>query len=229
MLKHNMSFFYVPLLGSASNNQYVGNFTKWQRLFDFSNFRDVLSASGDFVRYQYEAYNKANPTEIPKRIDYNIPLAATKTALYGEYTLGWGNIVCESVAIIMYYSSVVLAVCSLVAMVYFTAKVFVSKRAVTEEQRTQNVFVIFLTAFYCTMVPLYVKFCFDYPHNCTMDFRYIVPTLVITGLFAGMAADRLAAKKTFARRVLLAVLLTVTVLFIASAVIFYTTGILTKI
>ena len=228
VLKHNMSFFYVPLLGSASSNQYVGNFSKWQRLFDLSNFRDVLSASGDYVRVNYEAYNKANPNEIPKRIDYNIPLAATKTALYGEYTLGWGNIVCESVAIIMYYSSVALAVFSLAAMLYFTVRVFV-KRAATEEQRTQNVFVIFLTAFYFTMVPLYVKFCFDYPHNCTMDFRYIVPTLIITGLFAGMAADKLESKKTFESKVLLAVLLTVTVLFIASAVIFYAAGILTKI
>lgn len=37
-----------------------------------------------------------------------------------------------------------------------------------------------------SMLGMYIKFCFDYPYNCTQDFRYVVPLAVVGALFLGM-------------------------------------------
>ena len=35
----------------------------------------------------------------------------------------------------------------------------------------------------------YLKFCFDFPFTFTMNFRYIVPTLITYGVITGIASD----------------------------------------
>ena len=44
----------------------------------------------------------------------------------------------------------------------------------------------FFGVLYASLIGFYVKFCFDYPYDCTQDFRYIVPVAVIGALFLGL-------------------------------------------
>lgn len=36
----------------------------------------------------------------------------------------------------------------------------------------------------------YIYFCFSYPYNCTMSFRYIVPTIIAGAFYCGKAVDK---------------------------------------
>ena len=40
--------------------------------------------------------------------------------------------------------------------------------------------------FYISIIFNYFKMCYDYPFTCTMNFRYITPTVIITSIFCGL-------------------------------------------
>ena len=49
---------------------------------------------------------------------------------------------------------------------------------------------IVMTILLVTELVSYVYFCFSYPYNCTMSFRYIVPTIIAGAFYCGKAADK---------------------------------------
>lgn len=160
---------YVPRLDDIEFLDISGH-TVFERLFDFSNYQNAFSASGWI------------PFCNGVTLDYNIPLAMFKTSLFGEYSLGWGIPVCEFLAVLLLIMAVVLAVGAFISMIFFTVRSYVKK----DESRIFDTFFVIL---YTAIVALYVKFCFDFPQNCTMDFRYIVPVLLVAGFYLGRLCD----------------------------------------
>lgn len=177
-LLYGMPLSYVPLL-SETNRLYVGDHSVLERLFSLKGFDfcNTYPARGD---YGFKA----------GFYDYNIAVGATKTAIFGEYFLGMGNAVMEFLANVMYYSSLGLISLSLFGMGKTGFSLcFGSKASKGDDLNEKRVLYGFIILYWAVLFVMYVIFCFRYPHNCTMDFRYLTPTLLIGGLFLGVLTE----------------------------------------
>ncbi len=117
--------------------------------------------------------------------EYNIPSAVVKTSVFGEWDIGKGGAFTEILAYALIILNVILIVFSIWCMGRAVRKKF---------ERFEKPVKAFFYAFWITVVLMYVKFCFDFPHNCTMDFRYIVPAAVVGAMFIGLYSDTLQNK-----------------------------------
>ena len=50
---------------------------------------------------------------------------------------------------------------------------------------------VFFGGYQILLFANFISFCFKFPHNCSMDFRYIVPTMIIGAMFIGMFVNKL--------------------------------------
>lgn len=163
-VKFGVPFGYVPRLSEAST-QYVGNHSLFERLFDFSNhpFHNV------FVNWTLGDS------------EYNIIVDLLKTSLFGEFDLG------------SYFSPKIIPLCRialvinvvLIAIALFATVFFLIKK----NRFLDGVMKWFLGGYYVLLMAQYLVFCVQYPHTCSMDFRYIVPTLLIGSLFIGILLE----------------------------------------
>ena len=112
--------------------------------------------------------------------EYNIPSAVVKTSVFGEWDTGKGNMFTEFLA----YALIILNVALIVFSLWCMARMLFKKHP-----GLQKGVKAFLYVLWATIFALFIKFCFDYPHNCSMDFRYIAPTAVIGAAFIGANTD----------------------------------------
>lgn len=196
---YDLPLTYVPSLEGIKFLDISGH-TAFERFFDLSNLTSPFTRSG------WLAYCEGHT------LDWNIPLAMMKTALFGEYTLGWGSVLCEILAWVLLISSSALAVIALIFTFYSLIRSAV-------KPKNTVVYDVSLFIFYAVILLLYIKFCFDFPQNCTMDFRYIVPVLLTSGFFLGKAVDNGNGMLKYG-------VLGATGIFCASSVLFYLFGML---
>jgi hypothetical protein len=136
--------------------------------------------------------------------DYRLPQYTVKCALFGEYTFPDSH---SLVAVILIAASLVLILLSLLAMVWFLI-------------RHQNRLAVYsMAAVWGLQAASFVFFNIRYPFGCTMDFRYIVPTVVTGAVFLGLLFDRLGASPR--SKPLAAALVIVLAVFAVSAAVFY--------
>ena len=171
---------YIPAL-SEKSSQYIGFRSVFERFFDFSSLFDngVFPARATktlIERYGFEYF------------EYNIPLGALKSSLYGEYYIGADNAltyVFAAAAFIIAVLFCIAAVAGAVAMIIRTAN-----RTLHPEKGFGYGFspaeITAMLIFTATQIVSYTAFCFKYPHFCTMDFRYIALTVVTGALFAAL-------------------------------------------
>ena len=76
--------------------------------------------------------------------------------------------------------NMVMIALSVAALIYF---------AVTKNKFTDMTEKVFLVFYQVLMFVYFIKFAFDFPHDCSMDYRYIVPTCVLGSFFIGAAAE----------------------------------------
>lgn len=162
-IKYQVPLTYVAKLSDTSD-QYLGNYSVAERLFGFSNhpfenvFLNRIATGADFY-------------------EYNPFVATLKSSIFGEYKFSDTNeAITPFCRILLILNFVVIAV-SLCAMIYMLIK----KNSIIEKNMK-----IFIAAFYLLLFGNFINFCFKYPHNCSMDFRYIVPTMIIGAMFIGM-------------------------------------------
>ncbi|UOO36984.1 phospholipid carrier-dependent glycosyltransferase [Oscillospiraceae bacterium CM] len=103
---------------------------------------------------------------------------AVRCALFGEFVFPARH---EPVARSLIVFSLALIVISLGAMLYF---LFFARR---EEQFAVRSF----AAVWVILIASYIFFNIQYPFGCTMDFRYIVPTVITGAAFLGLLLERL--------------------------------------
>ena len=167
---HGLPFGYVMKL-SDKLPQYIGSRSVTERLFglphSFSEGIWFARADKGYTNSFYE---------------YNIPSAVAKTSVFGEWDIGKGNIITEILAHLLIILNIILILFSLWCMVSVVLK---------KHEKFEKQIKAFFCAFWLTTMGLYVKFCFDFPHNCTMDFRYIIPTAIVGILFIGVYADKI--------------------------------------
>lgn len=128
-----------------------------------------------------------------------------KCALFGEFKFAQQHNV---FAVILIISSLILILVSLVAMIWF---VFVDRK--------KNRFaVISLSALWLLLIVSFIFFNIKYPFGCTMDFRYIVPTVITGAAFCGLFFDALSYER---HKRTLAVFIAILVVFCAASAGFY--------
>ena len=181
---------YIPAL-SEKSNQYIGFRSVGERLFDFSSLFEngVYPARATerlAARYGFEYF------------EYNIPLGAFKSSLYGEYYIGADEPFTYALSVVAFILALLFCVAACVGAVIMIIKCVKGIKA-PDLFKENNTFSIAefaaMIIFTATQIISYVSFCFKYPHFCTMDFRYIALTVVIGALFVGFISKRGKSKE----------------------------------
>lgn len=192
----DVPFSYVPSLG-INSHQYIGDYSIFQRLLDFSayQFKSVFVAWG-------EPY-----------FEHNVFIGLLKSSVFGEQHLGNGKIWIELPALILFYSHLLIVGIAVIAMCWGFMKKLASPDSVIKT------FIIFI---YITVMASYVQFCFSYPHTCTQNIRYATPAIFIGVIFIGLFTDRISQIQSRVKTILISFLIASVVIFTISTVTFYT-------
>ncbi len=165
-VRFNVPLTYVQKL-SEKSDQYVGNHTVYERLLDFSYHpfaNPFFNRSATGAEYH----------------EYNPFVGIIKTSVFGEYNLAKYNEALMPFCRILLVLNMVMIALSVAALIYF---------AVTKNKFTDMTEKVFLVFYQVLMFVYFIKFAFDFPHDCSMDYRYIVPTCVLGSFFIGAAAE----------------------------------------
>lgn len=196
LIRTDTPLTYVPDIGK-SNIQYLGDYPVWRRLFDVRT-PDVWIARGKSYGCDY--------------FDYNIPLTMLKTSVFGEYYIGKNEPLLSVFAYVLSLSNLLLAVAAFVLLLRY---VFAKNGFLCGGLRA------FFGVLVASMLGMYIKFCFDYPYNCTQDFRYVVPLAVVGALFLGMRLSENRENRSAVSRTVDVVLQAAVVLFCVSSFVLY--------
>lgn len=174
-IKWDMPITYVQKM-DKSETQYIGDQQFSDRATDFSlsQLKSVyLQWASEDDNGSIQGYNEYNPI-----------IAATKTSVFGEFVneQSFENApYLNFTAKILFWDSVLIAAAALICMISF---LFVRSDADSAQK-------LFLFSFRLAMMMSFYKMAHDYPFTCTMNFRYITPTVIIGSIFIGFTLNRL--------------------------------------
>ena len=158
-IRFNMPLNYVNHL-PVDSWQYVGDYSYMERFF-LPNPVTLLS-------------NLKNGSI---GLGENMWVQLFRTAALGECDLSEFPLVSKIIMMLMILAAFIIALWAFIDFV----KVFILGR--------KSPITIFLIITYAVLVVFFINFCINYPHQCTMNFRYIVPTVLIPALAMGINAD----------------------------------------
>ncbi|MDO5559011.1 MAG: glycosyltransferase family 39 protein [Oscillospiraceae bacterium] len=187
--------------------QYIGDQSYISRITDFSAasfnsvFEQWLSADENGIQY---GYNEHNPL-----------IALLKNSIFGEYINE--NALCNNVLIIyvcriLFWTAVILAAFALISMIIMCFR----------KCRMKSLLKVFFISFYTIMIANFYKMAADYPFTCTLNFRYITPTVITGALFTGLLIQTLTDTKARSLKAVVISLSVLTVLFAAASVLVFT-------
>lgn len=219
-LLYDMPLAYVPRL-SEKIDQYLGGYPVWTRFFDFGSLSD------------YGVYPMRTGVQGAEYFEHCIPLALQKMALFGEYSV-WKDVgLYDAFGRLLFWVNTVIIAATLAGMGICVVSAVRSPRqspAETENARPVSFFkrfgfgrmvLLFFLLYWISILASYVRFCFSYPHFCSMDFRYIVPTLLIGAVFFGVVLRELSGRNGRIATILRTVLLSCTAAFSVCSVLLY--------
>ncbi len=165
----DVPFTFVPML-KDTNPQFVGNYSFFERIFDFSSIKNGV----------YPArITKANLFDY---FDYNIPLTSMKTSVFGEYYIGHGSSFLGLFANLLFLCAVLISIFAVLGAVLTV----IAKIKRKNSEKIDTIEFIFTIICVLTLVVSHLKFCFEFAHFCTMDFRYIALSVVFGALYIGL-------------------------------------------
>jgi 4-amino-4-deoxy-L-arabinose transferase-like glycosyltransferase len=139
--------------------------------------------------------------------DYNIWIYTLKCSVFGEFGYWQGALF----AVFLLLFNCIVAPISLFAMIYIWVKKY-NKYQLSK---------IILTSLWIIVMAMFISFNIKYPYGCTMDFRYIVPTLLVGSVFIGMLYEMLGDEE-WERRLKLTIKYCL-IGFCISSILFYST------
>ncbi len=161
--KYGMPLTYVARL-SDDSSLYVGNFSVFQRLFCF----DRAQLENTYV------------IRTGDHIEYNIFLSLFKHSLFGEFTLtdADGGAL-RGASRLLLLTGFFLVGTLMVSLVRVSA---------VKIRRKGEALVPYLALQLCSVVLLgfFIKFCFDYPHFCTSNIRYVMLLIPVASITIGL-------------------------------------------
>lgn len=161
LVLYNVPVTYVQSV-DESNSANISRHSVFDRFFKFN------SSQLDTINIDMSAENA----------DYNIYLTTLKSFIIDEHIDYKENKILEIVVPGIFYVSIAISIVYIISIIY----VFANKTELNE-----------LTSFFLLIGILqilsYIKFCFDFPFAFTMNFRYIVPSLITYSVITGLTAD----------------------------------------
>ncbi len=162
LLQYGVPLGYVPYMGIDSS-QYIGMYTGTRRFFEV----------GDQLTELCLHWENSAPY-----IDYNIPISLVKFAVFGEGSYYLVNETVKTIGTWMFWFTAVLLVAAALLCVYC----FVGRRLAW-------VYKVSFAAMILVILGSYVKFCYMYPHVCTMHIRYVMVAVYLGVIGAGSVLD----------------------------------------
>lgn len=176
LVRFDVPLTYVQEL-STGLRQYIGDQSFSSRITDFSP-KQFHSVFEQWLQQDGSGYNEYNPM-----------IALLKNALFGEY-INESTLAYRQAAILLaeifFWLNVLIAAGALVCMIVLCFR----KCAMNRMQK------IFFVSFYLVMMVNFYYLAASSPFTCSMNFRYIMPTILIGALFFGMAVQELRQRKT---------------------------------
>lgn len=160
MILYDMPLLYVQEIKSTSD-QYL-DLGVWKRINPF-----------DFTGYDYPGLSY----DVDK--DYNIWSVMLKSSMFDELWIDKTLLYEIFIGTVLVFINAILAVAALICGIINDVKG-------KQQDRSINCFKMIL---YITIMGSYIKFCFNYPMICSMNFRYIVPVLLIGAVNVGVYLD----------------------------------------
>ena len=163
LVKYEMPFTYVQSveLDSPTN---ISKYSNFERLFTF-----------DFP----ENFKNINITMEGKNQDYNILLTTIKTMIVDE-NIDYSHDKALDVSIhSLFYLLIFITILFIVNLIYI----------LVNYKKINNHWILFFLGMLILQSVSYVIFCFKYPFVFTMNFRYIIPTLISFAVLTGIASD----------------------------------------
>ncbi len=195
-LKWGMPFGYVPAMGPESG-QFIGQYDKWSRFFDFNQAFDQLTVQGD----RFHGFT-----------DYNLPVTVIKFAVFGESNYYKASPLTQFTGTVIFWATLALFCLMAVSLL---AWCFCRDRRMVYKMFTATGIVVSLCYF--------VRFCWQYPYVCTMNIRYIMGAFYLGCLTVGAAVtnlrDKLAARTMRAGRVCTMIVTTVSAMYAAAVLV----------
>ena len=140
--------------------------------------------------------------------DYRLWLYTIKCSVFGEYSFDQHPWLAKA----LIAANIILIALSLIAML---AIVFFGKK-----QSPMIRFGLFIL--WLIQIGFFVLFNVQYPYGCTMDFRYIVPTVLIGAIYLGLWLDRWKQNGKAIAKIFSIVCLVFVALFCVASILFYT-------
>ena len=177
----------VPLAYAESldvnSYQYIGFRTLKERFFDLSlqPFRNIYLNRGEYGYYEY------NPI-----------IGLLKTSLTGEWVLAEDGTIITLLVRVLFAVNVILILLSIVSMV--CCMIDILRRLIGYLSQKHGFGVmegadvlseVLLVSYQIISFVYYLYFCISYPHTCSMDIRYIAPSIVAGAVLIGDMLGRM--------------------------------------
>ena len=166
LIQYRVPLGYVPNMGTDSS-QFIGMYTGARRLFEVGDQLVELCLHWD----HYAPY-----------IDYNIPISLVKYAVFGEGAYYLVNDTVKAIGTWTFYFTAVL----LIAVALLCVVCLIRRKLAW-------IYKISFAAMILMIMGSYVKFCYMYPHVCTMHIRYVMVAVYLAFVGAGAALDETTA------------------------------------
>lgn len=138
--------------------------------------------------------------------EYNLFITTLKSFIVDEY-IYCGNSILQISIPLIFYCSILIAILFIINLIYI----------LKNYKKINNKWILFFLLLFILEIISYVKFCFDFPYTFTMNFRYIVPTLISYSAITGTACEK--SKKLFLfNSILIEMFVTLSVLIFISLV-----------
>lgn len=159
-IRYQMPFGYVVSFDEDAL-QFIGMYDKWSRLFRFENAFEFLTIRDD---------------QVNSFADYNIPVSLVKYATFGDSHYYLESRLTQVTGTCIFWVNIVLFI---LMPLLFAVWCFCR-----DGRRMQKVFMLTAAA---ASLYFYIKFCFKYPHVCSMNIRYIMCAVYIGFITAAAA------------------------------------------
>jgi hypothetical protein len=140
--------------------------------------------------------------------DYRLLIYTVKCSLFGEFSFNSSLNILAAVLILL---NIIMILLSLAAMIY----ILIRRRGASAIMRWG------FSGLWVLMLASFIYFNIRYPLTCTMDFRYIVPTVISGAAFLGVANSQMRKLDGWLPRVLYYACTFFTIAFSLCSVIFY--------
>lgn len=191
----NLILYDVPLTYvqsvSEDNDANISRYSVLERIFTIS--------SGHL--------NTINIDMSKENAEYNLFITTLKSYIVDEYIDCSNDDTLKISVPLIFYCSILITILFVINLIY----------VLKNYKEINNKWILFFLTLFALEVISYIKFCFDYPFTFTMNFRYIVPTLISYSAITGIACEK--SKKLFLfNSTIIDVFLTLSVLIFISLV-----------